>query len=343
MATAKKLPSGSWRVLVYSHKDSKGKRVYESFTAPSKSEAEMLAAQYKAKKRHKVKHDITVGDAIEQYITSKQGVLSTSTITSYRSMQRRFFDDIHSMRLSKLSAVDVQEWVSGLSASLSPKTVKNAYSLLTASLRLSNASLSLDGITLPSRVKKRPSAPSDDDIALLYAHANQRMKLAIVLAAFGSMRRGEVCALKFRDVVGRKAFIHADLVINENKGWVYKDYPKTSDSIRYVILPDEVIDMIGSGDPNDYVVGYTPSGLSKTYERLQKRIGTSIRFHDLRHYYASIGAVLHIPDVYLASFGGWKQNSTVMKEVYQNPIIPVADGYGKKMSDHFSSILKNAT
>ncbi|MCI9448986.1 MAG: hypothetical protein HFE30_01870 [Clostridiales bacterium] len=40
MAKAKKLPRGSWRVLVYTVTDASGKRKYESFTAETKSEAE---------------------------------------------------------------------------------------------------------------------------------------------------------------------------------------------------------------------------------------------------------------------------------------------------------------
>lgn len=50
MATAKKLPSGNWRVLIYSHTekvDGKDVKRYKSFTAPTKKEAEYLAAQWK--------------------------------------------------------------------------------------------------------------------------------------------------------------------------------------------------------------------------------------------------------------------------------------------------------
>ena len=63
MATAKKLPSGSWRCLVFSHyeyvtgKDGnvKKKRVYESFTCDDPSPAgkrrcEAMAAEYADKK-----------------------------------------------------------------------------------------------------------------------------------------------------------------------------------------------------------------------------------------------------------------------------------------------------
>ena len=44
MAKAKKLPSGSWRCRVYSQTNSQGIKQYESFTAPTKRQAEMMAA-----------------------------------------------------------------------------------------------------------------------------------------------------------------------------------------------------------------------------------------------------------------------------------------------------------
>ena len=46
MATAKKQKSGSWRVRIYSFTDQDGKKHYESFTASTKQEAEMMAAKY---------------------------------------------------------------------------------------------------------------------------------------------------------------------------------------------------------------------------------------------------------------------------------------------------------
>ncbi len=46
MAKAKKLKSGSWRCLVYDYTDLDGKQHYESFTAPTKKEAEYLAAEF---------------------------------------------------------------------------------------------------------------------------------------------------------------------------------------------------------------------------------------------------------------------------------------------------------
>lgn len=49
MAKAKKLPSGSWRAQVFVGLDENGKQIRKSFTAPTKKEAEFLAAEFKAR------------------------------------------------------------------------------------------------------------------------------------------------------------------------------------------------------------------------------------------------------------------------------------------------------
>ena len=91
MVKAKKLPSGAWNVMVYSHTEG-GKRKYVSITAASKPEAELKAAEYKANKKRLCRYDLTVNEAIERYITSKEGVLSPSTVKGYRIMWWNNYD-----------------------------------------------------------------------------------------------------------------------------------------------------------------------------------------------------------------------------------------------------------
>lgn len=85
MAKAKKLPSGAWNVSVYSHSEN-GKRKYISFTRISKAEVELKAAEYRNTKHRRRYVDLTVAEAIDGYISSKDGVLSPSTIRGYRRM-----------------------------------------------------------------------------------------------------------------------------------------------------------------------------------------------------------------------------------------------------------------
>lgn len=337
MPRAKKMPSGNWRCRVYSYTDENGSH-YTSFTAATKAEAEAMAARYTLTRNRHIRNDLTVGEAIDQYISAKEGVLSPPTIRSYRSMQTSGFKAIERMRVKYLKKSDIQNFISQRAREVSPKTVKNTYSLLTASLRFCDADLSFNGITLPTVPKRRLESPTDEQVGILYAQADDKLKLCIALAAFGSLRRGEICALQYKDVNGNMISVHSDMVRGVD-GWVHKPYPKTSDSVREVMLPNEVISLIGSGDPEEYIAGYLPRGLSAAFERLTKKLQVSIRFHDLRHYYASVGAVLNIPDTYLASFGGWRRNSPVLKEVYQNRITTYDDLFRGKMSKHFEKVM----
>lgn len=103
MAKAKKLPSGSWRVRLYTGRDEAGKAVYKSFTAPTKKEAEAAAALYAVRKKQKDEIGMTVGEAIDAYIRSKENVLSPSTIGSYRQKRRNWMQGIMDVPLSELT------------------------------------------------------------------------------------------------------------------------------------------------------------------------------------------------------------------------------------------------
>ena len=61
MATAKKLPSGSYRVRVYDKNTGK----YKSFTAETKKEAELMAAEWLIKCQDEENHQITFQTAAE--------------------------------------------------------------------------------------------------------------------------------------------------------------------------------------------------------------------------------------------------------------------------------------
>ena len=74
MATAKKLPSGQWRVLAYIGTGPDGKRQYKSFTAGTKKEAEYMAAEYKlTEQRPSSPSKMTVGQLIDQNISPQPG------------------------------------------------------------------------------------------------------------------------------------------------------------------------------------------------------------------------------------------------------------------------------
>lgn len=337
---AKKLPSGSWRVQVYTHTDSNGKQHRESFTAKTKAEAEMLAAQFKNNTDRTRTQDITVGEAVSAYIESNEKVLSPSTIYGYRKDAKRF-EPISHLKIRKLTSKDLQLFVSGLvSDGLSPKTVRNTWGLLRSSLTFSGVSQEFM-IHLPSVQKKPTYAPSESEIMALFNSSKLKMKRAIMLGCH-SLRRGEISALKYSDLNGRVLLVHSDMVKSaDGKSWVHKSTPKTSSSYREVLLSDQELELLGSGHPDEPIVDLVPSSIGTNFYNSCQKNGIKMRFHDLRGYYASIAVALGVPDIYTSMLGGWKKNSSVLKEHYQRPLVDIKEGYANRLNEHLDSLFSS--
>ena len=344
MAKAIKLPSGNWRARAFAGRDPvTGKQIFVSFTETTKKAAELKAAQFAADQTAKSQlSNITVAEAIDRYISAKTAVLSASTVRGYRGMQRNYYTEIGVKKVFKLTTEDMQLYISDLTTKVSAKTVANAYGLLSSSVALFRPD-AVFRVTLPAKQKKRRISPSDSQIMDLYSNADDELRRCSALAAFGSLRRGEICALKHMDVNGLTVYVHADMIKDEHNKFIYKDIPKTSESNRVVQLPEEVVSLIGDGPDDEFIITINPENVTQRFIRLRDRLELpDIRFHDLRHYYASIGAVLGVPDTYMSAFGGWRPDSPVMKQTYQNQISDASNIYAKTMSDHFSSLIRQA-
>lgn len=333
---AKRLPSGNWRCQVFSHTDSSGKRIYESFTASSKREAEILAMQFKANKDRLKTDDISVKEAVDRYISSNKNVLSPATLRGYM-MDAKRMTSIDHKKIRKLKSIDIQTFVSELSGEYSPKTVKNTYALLMTSLTFCGVETRFK-VNLPTIPKKRKIAPENEQITALYDSANPIMKKVITLAAFHSLRRGEICGLKYGDLKGNTLYIHSDMIKGPD-GWVHKDIPKTESSNRTVVLTDKELEIIGTGDPDEYIVPRTPTTIDHNFKELTKSLNIEgVTLHTLRSYFASVAVAIGIPDLYASHMGGWRENSSVLKEYYQKKIVSMDEAYSQKMNEYFENM-----
>ncbi len=342
MAKAKKLPSGNWRVRVYSHTTPDGKKHYESFTASTKQQAEMMAAKFANDNDRQRSADLTVEEAVSNYIKANSNTLSPSTIYGYTTDAKRL-KPIANVRIRKITSNDIQYFISVLiDKGLSPKTIKNSYGLLRSALTFCGIDNKFM-IHLPSIAKKTRTAPENDHIQALYEMASPKMKIAIALAAFHSLRRGEIASLKYGDINGHTLYIHSDMVRGVDKKWHYKDVPKTAASNRTVYLNDQLLELIGTGKPNEYILNMNPNEIGGTFIRMKKKLGIDIRFHDLRHYFASLAVVLGVPDIYTANLGGWRNDSSVLKDVYQGNIVSMSEQYAMRINKVYENMTQNMT
>lgn len=323
MSKAKRLPSGSWRCRVYSHTDSDGKKIYESFTASTRNEAELLAAQFKNGKTRRAAGDLTLSECISGYIESRKAILSPATVRTYNDGLKRINPIIGKLKVKRIDTAAIQSFISGLAADgYSASTIKTTYGVLSSALIQHNPEfiVVLKGVRCPAIIQENRPAPSTTAVKTMLKESRDDLKKSILLGACGC-RAGEVCALKYGDVDGLTVSVHADMVRGIDGKWQYKPHPKTSASIRTFELPEAFRDIIGDGAPDEYIITrYNPNSLSLVFSRFCKKHGIEIHFHELRHFYASLCSALNVPDVYTSSLGGWSRNSRVLKSVYQHEI-----------------------
>lgn len=319
MAKAKKLPSGNWRIRVYDGIGKDGKEKFKSFTAPTKKEAEYLAAEYLAKKKKESRavDDRTLSEAYARYIEIKSNTLSPSTVREYLHSSRRDFQELMPLKLSKITQEAVQSAVNVMSATHSPKSVRNAHGLLSAVLRMFAPDIRLN-TRMPQSVKPEIYVPTEAEVEQLVASIKgTEMMKAVLLAAFGSLRRSEVCALTADDIKGDIVSVNKAMVWAESKEWVLKP-PKSKAGFREVTMPDFVIEQLVPKEGQNRIVCLVPTTITNFFSRDLKRAGMPhFRFHDLRHYQASILHAMGVPDKYIMERGGWKTDST-LKNIYQH-------------------------
>lgn len=336
MATAKKLPSGSYRCLVYDKTGADGKRKYKSFTAPTKKEAEYLAAQYLMERKEKpTLPEYTLKVAIDNYCNLKSNVLSPATIREYRRMAV-YYGSLGDMKLKDITSDAVQAWVNDFAADHSPKTVKNAYGLISAVVDTFADDIRLK-VTLPQKIQSQLYVPSDSDIKAIldyFGENDKDMELAVYLAAFGTLRRSEICALTADDVHGNIISVNKAMVRNSGGEWVVKT-TKTVSSTRTVPMPDFVIEKLPD---SGRIVQIIPDNITSRFERALKHLDiTSFRFHDLRHYAASIMHAIGVPDQYIMQRGGWGSDHT-LKAIYRGTIAEYSQKYTDMTLEHFNNM-----
>lgn len=335
MAKAKKLPSGTWRCLVFDYVTPEGKRKYKSFTSTSRREAEFMAAEYAANKQRKKKNGITLGDAMQRYIESKSAVLSPATLAGYKSIQRTHFKALQDTPLRDLTQEMVQVEISALAAGHSPKTVRNAHGFLSAVLEMFAPEFKLN-TTLPQKRQKERAIPSEAEVkTLLESVRGEPIEIPILLAAFGSLRRGEIAALTDDDVLDNGVRINKDMVRGDDNNWHVK-ISKTAASDRVAPLPPEVIAKLRT----THMGAMDPGQISRAYQRALKNAGLPpYGFHALRHYYASVLHSEGVPDKYIMQFGGWKTDA-VLKTIYQHAMKDKLQKESNIVTDIFSRMAK---
>lgn len=323
MATPKKMKSGRWRAQVYLGRRD-GKNIYASVTADTKNECALKAAQLKVQGLPKKTEELTVGEAVDRYIESCT-LLSPTTISGYKHTKANFFKDLMEVPVSELTDMVVQGHINAESArktyrgtTISPKSVRNAWGLISASLR-HICHMTFD-IKLPQNDPKFLELPEPDFV--INAIQGSDVELPCMLALWLSLSMSEIRGLKYSSI--RNGCIYIDQVLVDVEGKpTEKARAKVATRNRFLALPDVLLELIRRETDfdryerheifDDYLIPLTAHQIRNKFKKLMPKM----TFHQLRHMNASVMLQLNVPEKYAMERGGWSTPHT-MKRVYQH-------------------------
>ena len=337
MATAKQLPSGSWRIRIYDNELKK----QISFTSDlpgkaGKAEAELMAREYQLGRKKKKEQGKTIGECIDEYISLKENILSPTTISGYRKYRKTSLSGLCDILIKELTQQEVQAYINRLALTMSPKSIRNAHGLLSAVVKVYAPELYLN-TTLPKVQKKIKQLPEAIDV--WKAIHGTEIELPCLLAMWCSLRMSEIRGLKKSDIKNGIVTVERTIVNADNEH-IEKNSTKTVESTRQIELPEYIISLVNAlPKEQEYITLIKDHALYMRFTRLLERKGIQhMSFHDLRHMNASIMLMLGIPDKYAMERGGWSTNST-LKSVYQHTFSAERKAADKKINDYFNSLL----
>ncbi|MCC8078769.1 MAG: site-specific integrase [Oscillospiraceae bacterium] len=330
----KKLPSGAYRVQVMVD----GKRVSITDADPKVAVAKAMSMKAKLAEASKAPPRITVGEAIDRYIESKDGVLSPSTVAGYKRLRKSALPDLMDVRLSDLTQERIQRAVNKMAKEKSPKYVHNAHGLLSATLAEFKPEMKLR-TTLPQKQHYDILVPSDEDLVKIFRVAKgTEMELPILLAAWLGLRASEVRGITWDCINGDVLHIKQAIVQGEN-GPVLKG-TKTYSGDRKLQLPPYILSLIEAiPKEREYLVPLSGATIYKRFSRICEKAGVPhFRFHDLRHSNASIMLALGVPDKYSMKRMGHATNN-MLKTVYQHTFKSKEEEVADIVDSHFEELM----
>ncbi len=244
------------------------------------------------------------------WLRGLDGLVLPSTVEAYAGrLERHVLPGYGERRLDTVSVDDIVALISGLrkrgysgttiAATLTPLSRLFAHAARRGLIE-SNPVGKLDRSERPRVSRQERPVLNPDEIGRLLAAAPPRFRTLLATAALSGLRQGELLGLHWRDVDFENELIHVRTALNRKRRDVP---PKTERAVRDVILmpalgealrrhkaeskfnqPDDYVFTTRTGAP-EHAAHVGLRALKPALERAELR---PIRWHDLRHTFASL-------------------------------------------------------
>jgi len=264
--------------------------------------------------------ELTVAEYLEGWLDQTRPFVRGTTIANYAIHVHKWIDpSIGHVSLIRLNREHCQRIVDAMqTAGRSPRTIQAALTTLKMAL---SAAVVRD--LVDRNVAERLRAPrrfredfitTDEHQAreIIAAFASHPLEPVIVVAIGTGMRLGEILALRWTDIVGDVIRVTGSVRPEPKIGGgreLVRTQPKTNRSIRAVRVPDTVVEVLAEHRRRQAERGLSekvfpgrgdawrdPTAVRQGFQRVLAAHGLRrMRFHDLRHAYATIMLAADVP------------------------------------------------
>ena len=236
---------------------------------------------------------------IDNHIVPELGNTPLEKLTTIQI--QKFYNDLQkSGRIQRYTHIKLKD------KGLSTRVVRGIHTLLNNCLEQAVAERLIltnpaQGCKLPQLEKREMKILPQEKIGMYLAEAEkQGLLAAFYLELTTGLRRGELLALQWTDLDVESKTLSITKQVNRINGELVVSPPKTRNSIRTLALPQQAVDLLIAEHKkhprNPYLFPspktgtmYDPDAFRRTHDKILKAIGAKhIRFHDLRHTFATL-------------------------------------------------------
>lgn len=318
----KKRKGQPWQLIIC-YIDEEGKRQKKTKVAreaKGKKEAEALAHQWLLEEKaiyeeQEAEEFITIEDVITKHLDDmlKIGKIQRSSHDmELKIMSKNITPYIGDLGFFTADRRDMEKWITALhNKGLKQQTIYIAYTIVnkTYNYYLREGEISRNpclALRVPKGEPKRSYLTDEQAQKFIQAvnleyDLRHPMYIALYLAYYTGLRRGEICGLRYRDIDFEKGTISITSAIGVMTGGTYTKPPKNRTSTRTFLLPKQLYEVLNekrkleNPQPSWFVCGdkenwLSPSTFSNWFARFRKAYDLRDAYdkplsaHSLRHH-----------------------------------------------------------
>ena len=314
---------GRWEGRVVVGYDDKGLPITKNVTAKTKTECtdklEKLKAQF-GKSTEKINSEMIFDEWIDfWYRTYCKHTIRITTQQEYENrIYKHIIPEIGKIPLNKLTQSDIQQFYARTKSGgrkihteiygtgLSDRVIRAIHANCRSALEkaVQEGLIRINpaiGCKLPPKKSREMKVLTPSEIVRFLNRAKEEDYYELFLLELATgMRRGEILALKWSDLNFVTGELRIERQVNVFNGEQIISEPKTKASIRTIILPLSLLQILSEykktvdsewifPSPIDNTRPRTPSAVRKRLQLILERAGCPrVRFHDLRHTFATM-------------------------------------------------------